>query len=188
MNKPHRIRQYKSDEKDFCRLPQIEASELPEKPDLYTGLPRPPHAPLEDRWRPGDAERTPKKIPEPPPGQGSVLEYFQLSKKGAISPGIFAMGLLILYGSAKLHGFGWLIKFRDWPLWLIVISMFPLYYFSLRANRISAGAEWFQYGKKWVRTYELARISLEPSGPKLMFELVDRSGRNVRIPLVLHAA
>ena len=161
----------------------MDVSALPPRPDPHTGQPRPPHAPLDPGWSPGDRDHSASNGPGPPPGQSPILESYRPSTRVAVGTGVFCAAILFLYASLRLHGLRWVIEARAWPVWLIVLSMVPLYFRSLRADRITAGADWLRYRKQWVRTYELTSVSLKPSGPKLMLQLVDRDQRKLRIPL-----
>ena len=95
--------------------------------------------------------------------------------------GGFGSALLFLYTTLHFHGFNWITEIRVWPAWLIILGIFPILYLSLRADQVAAGADWVQSGKQWVRTYELTSITLKPSGPNLMLQLIDRDGRKVRM-------
>lgn len=154
---------------------------LPPRPDPQTGLPRPPHGPLEAGWTPGDPERGTKSILVAPPGQGPVLEHYRPSNRTALGVGIVWACIMFAYMSLRLRGLSWTTDPHLWSVWLIVLCAIPVLYLALRKDRVAAGAFWLKNGKQWVRTYELAKISLKPSGMNLMLQLIDHGGRKVRI-------
>jgi hypothetical protein len=152
---------------------------LPPMPDRNTGLPRPPHAPLWPRWVPGAADVNPKHRPQPPPGQGPVLEHFKETRvqtlvSGAIASAIFGVAISLFSG-----GVGWM---TDWVAWLMVLWPIPVFLIVRGLDLVSAGADWVRFNRRWVRTYDLARVSLTPRGAEFYVIMWDREGRKVRIP------
>lgn len=110
------------------------------------------------------------------------MEHYRPSKRTALGVGGVVLAMLFIYASIRLHGFGWIVNRKAWFLWLIILITIPIYYFSLRSKRVFAGVDWLQSGKRWVRTYELATVTLKRSGANMMLTLVDREGRTVRVP------
>ena len=75
-----------------------------------------------------------------------------------------------------------MVKRNSWFLWLVLAVTIPIYYFSLRSKRVVAGADWLQSGTRWIRTYELTKVTLKRNGTNTVLELVDQDARTLRIP------
>ncbi len=69
-----------------------------------------------------------------------------------------------------------------WPMWLVVLSPVPLWLLFRHVEIIAAGADWLLWKKKWVRTYDLAKVKLSPRGAQFNLVLTDREGRKLSIP------
>lgn len=154
-------------------------SHLPPKPGRESGAPRPPHAPLWPGWTPGEAEIDPRYKPASPPEQGPVLEFYKEARSQALSAGLFGVGFCIIVLSLFEGGFGWI---GDWIGWAIVLWPLPLFLLFRRVDIIAAGADWLLWKKKWVRTYDLAKVKLAPRGAQFNLILTDREGRKLSIP------
>ena len=166
----------------------LSVAELPPKPDSVTGLPRPPHAPgffgrdvpfETDEFR----EHDPAQRPSPPEGQGPVLTWFRKNQKSA-RIGAIGLGLLLVAMLCIRNGFGWLENPKYWAVWLLVLGFAAYIYFTTRHQRPSAGAEWLARGKKWVRTYELVKVTCYTTLNGAYLRLVDGDGRKMWYPLV----
>ncbi|HEU0090159.1 MAG TPA: hypothetical protein VFQ77_21310 [Pseudonocardiaceae bacterium] len=68
-----------------------------------------------------------------------------------------------------------------WQLWLGIFVIAVVFYGSQRHTAVSAGSEWLQHGGKWVRTYELTRVTAHPRIASIRLHLVDQDGRRVRV-------
>lgn len=168
--------------------PYLSAAELPPKPDPVTGEPRPPRAPKfskpdtppkgRDRNRTSD----PAKAPDPPEGQGPVLEWYKpssLRKWGVGGAGFVALSL----GITVMQGFDplWMTA---WWMWLIVLVFAALIGGSVRGTECSAGAEWLQRkGGGWVRLYELKKITAHHRSNSIHLDFEDHQGGVVQISM-----
>lgn len=84
-------------------------------------------------------------------------------------------------GITLLQGFSieWM---RYWQPWLVVFVVAAAFYSLQRRTRVSAGSDWLQrQGGKWVRTYELTRVTAHPRINSIHLCLVDQGGRRIRI-------
>lgn len=154
-------------------------SHLPPMPNRETGVPRPPHAPLWPSWQPGESEDDPKYTPAPPPAQAPVLEFFKDSHRMALETGAFGVAFSVVAMTLIWRGFEWTTV---WPMWLVVLSPVPLFLLFRKVDIIAAGADWLLWKKKWVKTYDLAKVKLSPRGAQFNLILTDREGRKLSIP------
>lgn len=154
-------------------------SHLPPMPDRDSGLPRPPHAPLWPSWQPGESETHPRHRPTAPAGQSEVLEFYKSSSAQAWITGLIGVVFCFIVGSLFDEGFGWM---GDWWFWLLVLWPLPAYLLWRRTEVIAAGADWLLWKKKWVKTYDLAKVKLSPRGAQFNLILTDREGRKLSIP------
>ncbi|MFD0918186.1 hypothetical protein ACFQ16_00370 [Saccharopolyspora rosea] len=153
---------------------------LPPRPDSQTGQPRPPAAPVQ--YRGGEAEKTPSRVPDPPEGQGPVLECYRESKRSVwLSAPIPIVLLLVVF--ILDSGFEALTY---WFTWAILIPYFAFLVYKGRSDVLTAGADWVQFKGHWVRTYELISVKYAVRGQGLSHEVVltDRNG-GIGIPLRL---
>ncbi len=51
-----------------------------------------------------------------------------------------------------------------------------------KVDIIAAGADWLLWKKKWVRTYDLAKVKLSPRGSQFNLILTDRERRKLSMP------
>lgn len=163
----------------------IDTSQLPPKPDPYTGQPRPPAAPLEEgskRRPPEDLDRLEHgqtKVPGPPDGQGPMLEWFYANRTSRVFTGLMLSGLVLLTYVIKDWGFSWVSL---WYLWLVAVPWPFLFLWSGRNERHSVGAEWLAVGNKaWIRLYELNKIKITTAagGMAQKLEITDSNGRGL---------
>lgn len=160
----------------------LAASELPPRPDPQTGQPMPPHAPgFIGTTAPDPRGRIldPAQAPAPPPGQGQVLAWYKSSRRGALllAVGIFA---LITAGVFAAQGFSirWMTIWWIWPL----IGLFSVGgYFTRSMVEVSAGADWLQYRRHWVKTYDLANVTTYYRGNNYWIRLHDRDGHAINV-------
>ncbi len=125
-------------------------------------------------------KRDGETAPAPPEGQGPPLAWFESSHRGAV---IGATGILIsmMLGVTLLQGFSieWM---RYWQPWLALLIVTASFYGFRRRTQVSAGSEWLQrQGGRWVRTYELTRVTAHSRISSIHLHLVDQDGRRVRI-------
>jgi hypothetical protein len=113
-----------------------------------------------------------------------VLVWFQENKRGARLSAIGFGGVLAVLLTLS-RGTAWLSQLKYWPAWVfVVLCMLAVYFFARRA-RSSAGADWLARGNKFVRTYELVRVTCHtyhPTGASLY--LWDAGGRKLRYKLI----
>ncbi len=140
----------------------LSIEELPPRPDPKTGLPRPPHAPgflnFEFSKESGFRELDPALAPSPPSGQGQVLVWFRTTQYGSVLTA-GAIALLFLVYTVIQKGIGWLFERENLEVWAILAGIFVVFYWFFRRDRLSAGADWVARGKKWVRLYELTKVT-----------------------------
>lgn len=166
----------------------LSVDELPPRPDTATGLPQPPHAPgfMGSDSSPeenSDPEVDVIQAPYPPVGQGPVLAWFRSTRKGAGSTAV-TLGVLVAIFLVVRNGFSWLTNPTYWPVWTIVLVCAIGYYVIDRRTYSSAGADWVCRGKKWVKTYELVKVTCHayhPAGAALYLQ--DSEGRKLRYRL-----
>lgn len=158
-------------------------TDLPPKPDLQTGEPRPPRAPLDPDWkRPDDKHKNGlKRVPEPPDGNGPILEWFHPTRSGSIATGLIGSIVCFVFLVFKDGGLGWVTV---WWLWLFVLPWPFVFWLIGRSVRMSAGADWFAYNNKvFVKTYELSEVKVSAGGTGRFLRMKDQSGRRAYIKL-----
>jgi len=167
----------------------LAADDLPPRPNPSTGLPRPPRAPgfigldipAEDSVI---REQDQALAPDPPPGQTPVLVWYRDSRRGSVI-GTLAFGLALAGIVTLTRGTRWMTYWQVWAS--IAICLLVVYSFA-RASCFSAGADWVARGKKWVRVYELKKVTChsypyygaglcmrDSGGRKLRYRFVDLS-------------
>ena len=166
--------------------------ELPPRPDPYTGLPRPPRAPgfigvdvsvNESVVR----EKDQALAPSPPPGQSPVLVWYRESSRGSVISTVVVV-LLAATILTLSRGTAWIVHAKYWGVWAIFAVSLVVVYFISRADRFSAGADWVARGKKWVRVYDLVKVTChsypyygagvcmrDSGGRKLRYRFIDLS-------------
>lgn len=154
--------------------------QLPPKPGIKTGIPRPPRAPVDPGSGTGGGEQNERFKPNPPPGQGPVLEWYKGSRRRAILSGIGGVVAVAVLATLK-SGVDWM---STWWMWLFALAAGPLVASSVRTESCAAGAEWFAVGKSWVRTYELTVVKLKSPTNYRVIQLEDSGGRKVRTKLM----
>jgi hypothetical protein len=111
-----------------------------------------------------------------------VLAWYRSSLRGAIRTGLWGFGitafLLTLRDGFHFH---WV---RYWEIWLgLLVVGFLVGLSQLKGTRCSAGVEWVQGRKSWVRTYELVKVKSGPSASGVHVNMQDSAGRNLSLPL-----
>lgn len=157
----------------------MDLARLPPMPDIQTGEPRPPHAPVESgNEKPGHRRESARgKVPQPPPGEGPLLEWFYPDRTTRLIAGLCCVVLGIVIYTLKDWGFGWVDNV--W-LWLILVPWPILFLVTGRNLRMSAGADWFAYGKRgFVKTYELSSVDVVIDGAAHSLKLKDRNGGSI---------
>lgn len=152
-------------------------------PDLQTGKPRPPTAPVlhhnqDTKRRPVDQAR----YHLAPESEGPVLEWDHKPKSHWLSAGLVISALTIGFLCLKNSGFAWM---GTWWMWLFVIWPPPVLFLYSRQKGISAGAQWFAAGNRYVHTYDLTTIKVEGSsaGMSWALKLKDADGHETGIGL-----
>lgn len=118
--------------------------------------------------------------PSPPAGQGPVLEWHKPSRLNSIMSGFGGFVLIGIGLSLKDGSVYWT---HIWWMWLFPLVAGLLIAVTIRANKCSAGAEWFSTGKNWVNVYTLVSIKLRTPANYRKLDLEDSSGRKITIQL-----
>jgi hypothetical protein len=170
----------------------LAVEELPPRPDPSTGLPRPPRAPgfigvdvpvNESVIR----EQDQALAPSPPPGQSPVLVWYRESSRGSVISTVVVV-LLAATILTLSRGTAWIVNAKYWGVWAIFAVSLVVVYFISRADRFSAGADWVARGRKWVRVYDLVKVTChsypyygagvcmrDSGGRKLRYRFIDLS-------------
>jgi hypothetical protein len=150
-------------------------------PDIHTGEPRPPHAPHRGTWPAGVPDTDPAAKPEPPPGEGPVLEYFKRSHRESLLYALAGAVILAVGGTIISRGLSWI---GHWFYWALILATALTFFVLGQVEVFAAGAQWFKFKKKWVRTYELTEVKLKARGPGWWhLVLADRHNHRVTVPL-----
>lgn len=119
----------------------------------------------------------------PPSEWGVALEWFS-KRRGDIFQGSVGFFVLCLAAVTFMRGgFDWV---TDWFPWCFSGGLSLLVYFDARRDRVLAGSQWVQTGKKWVSIYELTRIRSTNVGLQRAMKLEDCHGH--KLVLVLRHA
>nr|WP_296774629.1 hypothetical protein [Rhodococcus sp. (in: high G+C Gram-positive bacteria)] len=121
-------------------------------------------------------------LPEPPNGQGEVLEWSASSYRRTV--GILAAVTVALVGLRYFGQIGEVGLQNDrihWWMYVLYLGLAgtSVHYFGHPV--LSAGATWVQQGRNWVDTHDLVRVTVGYRGRRrrvLHFE--DGSGRRIR--------
>lgn len=153
-------------------------TDLPPKPDLATGEPRPPKAPTQ--FPEPDSDARPVKTPSAPPGQSPVIAHYRLSKTntliGTLGAGVLVLGMIVFINGVK--------TLTMWFTWVIMAAYIVFLIYSSRTELVRAGVDWVAGNNRWVRTYELTKIRyLSRGAGGTDLELTDREGRALSLPL-----
>jgi hypothetical protein len=156
---------------------------LPPKPDADTGLPRPPKAPLDNSWGTSHRHSTDRatSAPTPPPDQSPTLEWIPRSRKTFWQVAVSCFVILIVVALLKDWGLGWAGVWWVWPAFAVISILAGLAVWS--SDDMEAGADWFSYGKSWVKTYELTHLEQKKAWASDSLELKDAAGREVSIKI-----
>lgn len=138
-------------------------------PDPETGEPRPPRGPVVDA---GESRRQPwhsRKVPQPPAGEGRVLEwcYFGDARNRVglfVSIAVLTVGFVIVHVLTVSPGpYGRWVWLTSWKFWVALVVVCLLYAWLGSRPKMSAGAAWLMFGKRFVRTYELTSVKVRKS-------------------------
>jgi hypothetical protein len=66
-------------------------------------------------------------------------------------------------------------------MWLVVLLGIILIHGAERRMKVSAGAEWLQRRRSWVRTYELRRVTAHSTPSGIEIRLADLGGRELSV-------
>lgn len=157
---------------------------LPPMPDRQTGEPRPPKAPIKKTSTDKPVPWNAKKVPQPPEGEGPVLEWdYADSRTYRWVFGVTAV-LLMVFLSVKgaLDSSDWL-WYADWRMWLTVAILAGLMALTGRTMRISAGADWFMDRTAFIKTYELSSVTMGKSWDQGEVKFFDRHGNRLDVEL-----
>lgn len=160
--------------------------ELPPRPDLSTGLPRPPHAPTLSRVfavasADSNREHDPAKTASPPVGHGPPLAWYRSSRRGALK--IAALGFAFVSIILTLNrGLIWI---GMWQVWIVFLVIFiAIYSASLKAEQCAAGADWLAKGKHWVDIYKLKDVAYHIRRGEPELTLIDSENHRMQITLL----
>lgn len=160
------------------------ADDLPPRPDLQTGEPRPPAAPLVESVGEStyltDQEDSTKTKPKPPADRGPVIEWFQENQRSAIRAFFVGFFFIVIALTLKQWSFWWMTLWWAWLCGPVLLGVI-LYVWTRRAA-IAAGVDWYKNGKHWVDTYDLKSVKVEAGPGKFNLALRDRSSRAVVTP------
>ena len=95
------------------------------------------------------------------------------------------VGAVVLAVLAVISGgAAWLTELKDWTTWALFAVFGAIFYLIVRGGRFSAGAEWVAKRDKWVRVYELTKVTSHGyfNGAGLL--LMDSGGRKVKLRFV----
>jgi len=65
-----------------------------------------------------------------------------------------------------------------WWLWLFVL-LGPIYFYFAGRDRMSAGANWYKYGRRYVKIYELTSVKVKGTPGSWVLDLRGAEGRKV---------
>jgi len=111
-----------------------------------------------------------------------VLEWFQTTTRDSLIAGILVAVLVAAIFTLKDWGFGWI---SVWWLWIFVVACPLIFYLYGRGERLAAGADWYKYGRRYVKTYELTSVKVQgtSAGAAWDLDLEDSSGRKLTTQL-----
>ncbi|PXY38413.1 hypothetical protein BA062_01265 [Prauserella flavalba] len=159
----------------------MDTASLPPKPDLWTGEPRPPRAPLDwEGVKPGRRQKAGiSKVMQPPPGEGRILEWFYPDRMGRLMAGITLTLIGVVFCVIREAGFGWIVY---WWIWLILSPWPFVFLLTGRTGRMSAGADWLGIGKGiFIKTYDLTAVKVFVDGAAHVIDMTDKHGGSVRV-------
>lgn len=159
--------------------------QLPPRPDRWTGHPRPPRAPgffkgeKPPKDQDSERDRSQRRKPAPPEGQGPVLEWYRHSQRYAIGMGVAAFVVIgILIGFRQGLDYSWLSI--PW-MWLFLAVAGLGMYGIFRQVDPAAGADWLKVGRMWVLLYELTDIKVRHRGMSMHLDLKDSGNRSLQV-------
>lgn len=160
-------------------------TQLPPRPDPRTGEPRPPRAPGFIKWdkppkdQDSERDRSERRKPTPPQGQGPVLEWYRHSQRYAIGMGV-AGTVVIGIGIGFRQGLDYSWLSIPW-MWLFLAVAGLGMYGIFRKVDPAVGADWLKVGRTWVPLYELADIKVRHRGMSMHLDLKDGAHRKVQV-------
>lgn len=158
--------------------------DLPPKPDTQSGQPRPPKAPTVKSSNEKPQPWNPKKVPQPPDGEGPPLEWSYHDARDRRWVFGITVVLLMVFLSVKtiLDGEGAFRWVTYWQMW-IVIGVAGLFMVWGGSTRLAAGADWLKREKQFVKTYELTSVMVGKDWGQGELVLKDRSGSELTVGL-----
>lgn len=160
-------------------------TQLPPRPDPWTGEPRPPRAPgffkgdKPPKDQDSERDRSERRKPAPPEGLGPVLEWYRHSQRYAIGMGVAAFVVIgILVGFRQGLDYSWL---GIWWMWVILAVAGLGMYGIFRQVDPAVGADWLKVGGTWVLLYELTDIKVRHRGMSMHLDLKDSGERKVQV-------
>lgn len=172
-------------------MDSMKAPDLPPKPDVETGEPRPPRAPVAEA---GESRRQPwhpRKVPQPPSEEGRVLEWCYFGD-ARTRIGLFTTIAVLTVGFVVVHvltvspgPYGRWAWLTSWQTWAYLIALFLLFAWVGSRAKMSAGAGWLMFGKNFIRTYELISVKVTTADDhhEGLLVLEDTGGRELRAQL-----
>lgn len=148
---------------------------LPPRPEVNTGQPRPPEAPL---WSWSD--------PQPtetlggfgvPPERGPALETHRVKRRHVAGGTAILCAVFVGYAEFGTD----LVWYREPIFWGVFAVLVAYMVFSGGWNtRLAAGSDWLRVRRSWIDTYDLTRITMHGPFFGWMVRLRDSNGRRVR--------
>ncbi|WP_156365364.1 hypothetical protein [Sciscionella sediminilitoris] len=137
---------------------------------------------IEDRTHVNDDEAV---LPTPPEGRSRVLEYYKDSKKLRWATSFWLFIGIIAFTSFGALGRGMSLDFWVRYPYIILLPLLggavPLMF--TKHQIMTAGADWVQWGRKWVDLYDLGTINVIVAGESFALQVYDNSGRKAYLPV-----
>ncbi|MER5392697.1 hypothetical protein [Saccharopolyspora sp. NPDC002686] len=151
-------------------------ADLPAKPDVQTGEPRPPEAPLV-LGKMGPATTDLDQAGPVPDGRGPALDVFIQDRRTVLLGSLIVMGVIVIGASLQRGSFEWMSD----PVMLGIVGVAGLI-MVLRgwSTRLTAGSDWLRVNRKWIDTYKITNIHLYGVIVGWTLVLQDENGRKVR--------
>lgn len=154
-------------------------SELPPVPDDNTGLPLPPPSRLVRGQR--IIGTAPPDSATPPPKHGPAFAWHAKTKRYAIQVGAI-LAVVVLLAVLLLQGFA-AIEYWWIPVPVAVVGGVFATWIVARTPPIAAGARWFRKGKRWLRLYDITKVTMmrQPFGMDSWITFKDKWDHSITI-------